>query len=426
MKLPFKSVLTSLLMVWFALTANGQSSLTYTDNYKTALDIAKNQDKLVYAVYTEDDPLKEAYLSYLSFNDSLSILLDSFFVLYVEESDYNSVEISSAAENVLAILELNTEVDTLYQFIKRITDNISSVRKYLVVENQLLSFEGISPPYLDLLTYLTCAKDVLQLKKGVALDLFIGKCPTAELSDGRHLDLIAFHTTELGKGYELLKQYRSARMIKDSTSFSKIKSILYDVLVNTYDNVIRFDEIIVTEDFTNEIGWFINNFESQSWNSRYRYMRSKFNVASKKKGDKTLLFQSVNLFVQNWIINQIQSDAPFMAADEIGYDLVSAIDILLKRKIDKELYPEMEPWILEALRILPGFQSNRAYAEWLKRVDRKDESKIENNKFKVFRSQLPKATVKAKEEYLKENLDPHQVLLDFCDAFLLYKEEWEL
>ena len=402
-----------------------QTSLSYTDNYKNALEIARSEDKLLYSIYVEDEPLKEAYLSYLSYNDSLATLIKDHFILFVDESAYNSVEISSVTESLLAVLELNTDIDTLYNFVNRICDNLSLVKQYLKIENRLQEFADPAPDHIELYTYLACAKDVLELKKEEALELFISKLPANELNDGRHFDLINFHTESLGRGYRYLKQYKTLGLVKDSATFLSVKSTIYSVLENTYELVLEYDEELVTRDFIDEVGWFIKNFESQQWNSRYRYMTSKYNVATKQKGDKRVLFTIARLYVNNWIMSQIGSDAPFMQAEELGYDLVSIIDLMLKRKIDKELYPEMETWLTTSLKLLPGFQSSRAYAEWLKRMGNKKESNIQKNRFKTFRSQLPKDLVKQKENRLKFNLEPHLILIEFCEDFFYFRDDWE-
>ena len=421
-----RSILTYLLFFSISLVSYSQSSLAYTDNYKNALEIARNQDKLLYSIYTEDQLLKEAYLSYLSFNDSLSTLLKDHFIIFVDESEYNSVEITSNTGSLLAILDLNTEIDTLFNFVNRICDSISLVKQYLKIEDRLENISDPEPDHIELYTYLACAKDIFELKKEDVLEMFITKLPSNKLSDGRYFDLINFHTTSLGKGYDFLKQYKNLGFVRDSVTLKSIKSTIYEVLLNTYELVLDYDEELVTKQFTEEVGWFINNFESQEWNNRYRYMSSKYGVASKQRGDKKVLFVSSRLFIENWVMSQIGSDAPFMPAESIGYDLVAVIDLLLKRKIPKELYPQMESWVTTALKLLPGFQSNRAYSEWLKRVGNKKESNIQKNRYKQFRSQLSKDVVKQKENRLKNNLDSHLVLLEFCEDFFFFRDNWAL
>lgn len=421
-----RSILTIFLYFSIFIGSFAQTTLSYVDNYKNALEIARIQDKFLYSIYVEDDPLKEAYLSYLTYNDSLSSLLNDYFIIHIDKSDYNIVEISSKSEDLLAVIELNTEVDSLYGFIKRMVDNLSLVKQYVKIENRLNTFQDPQPDHIELYSYLACAKDVLQVKKGNVLDLFIKKLPAEELADGRYFDLIAYHTVSLGAGYRYLKKFKELGSIKDSTTLANVKSTIYNVLESVYQDVLDYNEEEVTREYADEIGWYINNFGTQEMNNRYRYMISKYGVARKQKGDKNILFVNSKLFIQNWIISQIGTDAPFMQADELGYDLVAVIDLLLKRKVDKKYYPEMEAWVTTAVKILPGFQSTRAYSEWLKRMGNKQESKIQKNKYKKFRSQLPKDIVKQKENFLKSNLDSHTILLNFCDDFFYFQEELEL
>ncbi|NNF36200.1 MAG: hypothetical protein HKN68_18995 [Saprospiraceae bacterium] len=421
-----RSLLTIFLCFSIFIVSYAQTSLSYIDNYKNALEVARAQDKFLYSIYIEDDPLKEAYLSYLTYNDSLSALLNEHFIIFIEKSEYNMVEISSNSEDLLAALDLNTEIDSLYAYVKRMVDSLSLVKQYLRIENRLLTFRDPEPNHIELFTYLACAKDVLQLKKGNVLEMFMKKLPREELADGRHFELINFHTESFGNGYTYLKRFKELGAIKDSVLLDNVKSTIFNVLESIYVDVLEYDIEEVTKEYADELGWYINNFGTQEMNSRYRYMTSKYGVAKKKKGDKNVLFVNSKLYVQNWIMSQVGTDAPFMQADELGYDLVAVIDLLLKRKIDKKYYPEMEPWVTAAVKILPGFQSTRAYSEWLKRTGNKQEHKIQKNKYKTFRSQLPKDVVKQKENYLKSNLDSHTILLDFCDDFFYFQEVVEL
>jgi hypothetical protein len=405
-----------LLVTSYGCQLYGQGELKYTDDFKDAEKIFNEEGKLIYAIYTEDEELLEDYIEYIGWHDSIVALLNKEFSVYVKESDFNGVELMYNRSGILTTMALEEELDTVYSLLSKIVKQKEKVLTLIDVDKEI-SKNNSSIDRINLLTYLSCAKDVFDIPNESVLESFIRGLPMSAIGDSQYLDLVLFHTQTMGTGYSYIKQITNAGLIKDSLSRVKTGAAVKRIIFTTYEDWWMYENEELLKIIYNEFGWYCKQFEVQEWNKKYDYTLAKYHYSQMKKGDKTKLMGASQLFVERWILSQIGTDAPFMSAEDIGNDLLAIIDLLLDRKVDKSFLPIIEPWCEEILRIYPGFQTSEVYAELLKKMGKKDQAKLEKKKSKTFKSQLPKEYVKSKEQMLKDALQGVAIITGLMDTY---------
>ena len=413
-----------LIMITGMVDLVGQDLIRTTDDLDEIKDVYNSTGKLILAVYTEDRELEKDYFEYLEWHDSLVSLLNQNFIVYTMRSDYNAVELRYGVNGLLAFIELEEDQDELYNFLNKVTENKSSISRYIEAE-KYFDEHGKFESRLQMQEYLTTAMDILQVDKEDVLNEYLSVLGRSEVIDSQQLGLVIYHTQTMGTGYNLLKRMvRSYQFVDDSIKLL-VKESIKRVLENTYLDVLSFGGRETLILMFMEMAWFLENLEDQEWNNRYKYYKAKFDIAEEKKGDKKQLLVKARLFVNSWIMSQIKSNVPFLTAEEIAYDLAALTDLMLDRKIPKEELPSILPWIEESKRIYSGYPMQKVYVELQKKMGMKDKAKEEDRKLKWYKSNLSKEMIKSGERKIKDALNPEMILIAFMDSYF-FPEQYVL
>ena len=288
----------------------GQGVLKYTDDFKDAEKVFNEEGKLIYAIYADDKELLEDYIEYIGWHDSIVTLLNKHFSVYVEKSRFNGVELMYNRSGILTNLALEEELDTVYSLLSKIVAQKEKVLTLIDVDKEIIRNNN-SIDRINLLTYLSCAKDVFDIPNESVLESFIKGLPISSIGDSQYLDLVLFHTQSMGTGYNYIKQVTNAGLIKDSLSRVKTGAAVKRIIFNTYEDWWEYENEEFLKFIYNEFGWYCSQFEVLEWNKRYTYTMSKYNYSQLKKGDKTILMDASRLFVDKLILSQIRIGCPF-------------------------------------------------------------------------------------------------------------------
>ena len=65
----------------------GQDKISYSEDIEEAISGFRTDQKLILAIYTEDEELQEEYFAYIDWHDSLVDLLNKEYTVYTENQN---------------------------------------------------------------------------------------------------------------------------------------------------------------------------------------------------------------------------------------------------------------------------------------------------------------------------------------------------